>query len=106
MLKQKNITVEITGMTCDSCAKRIEKAIGTTKGVGEAMVNFATKKATVTSSAPVERQGSATVYVIGEMFGVSLRVVNKAALRVSIQERKQKDLGERIEKIAYSAFKV
>ncbi len=54
MLKQKNITVEITGMTCDSCAKRIEKAIGTTKGVREAMVNFATKKATVTGSAPVE----------------------------------------------------
>ena len=50
--------------------------------------------------------GSATVYVIGEMFGVSLRVVNKAALRVSIQGRKQKALGERIEKIAYSAFKV
>ena len=50
--------------------------------------------------------GLAIVYVIGEMFGVSLRVVNKAALRVSIQGRKQKDLGVRIEKIAYSAFKV
>ncbi len=44
--------------------------------------------------------------VIGEMFGVSLSAVNKAALRVSIQRKKQKDLGERIEKIAYSAFKV
>ncbi len=53
MAKQKKLTIEITGMTCDSCAKRIEKAIGTTKGVKEAMVNFATKKATVTSSTPV-----------------------------------------------------
>jgi hypothetical protein len=43
---------------------------------------------------------------IGELFGVSLSAVNKAALRVSIQRRKQKDLGVRIEKIAYSAFKV
>ncbi len=43
---------------------------------------------------------------IGEIFGVSLSAVNKAALRVSIQRRKQKGLGERIEKIAYSAFKV
>ncbi len=43
---------------------------------------------------------------IGELFGVSLSAVNKAALRVSIQRKKQKYLGERIEKIAYSAFKV
>ncbi len=42
--------------------------------------------------------------VIGEIFGVSLSAVNKVALRVSIQRRKQKGLGERIEKIAYSAF--
>ncbi len=54
MGKQKKLTIEITGMSCDSCAKRIEKAIGTTKGIREAMVNFATKKATVTGSAPVE----------------------------------------------------
>jgi Cu+-exporting ATPase len=52
--KYKKLTIEITGMSCDSCAKKIEKVIGTTKGVREAMVNFATKKATVTSSAPVE----------------------------------------------------
>ena len=43
---------------------------------------------------------------IGEIFGVSLSAVNKAALRVSIQRKKQKDLVERIEKIVSSAFKV
>ncbi len=43
---------------------------------------------------------------IGEIFGVSLSAVNKVALRVSRQRKKQKDLGERIEKIAYSAFTV
>jgi hypothetical protein len=32
--------------------------------------------------------------------------VNKAALRVSYTKKKQKGLGERIEKIADSAFKV
>ncbi len=161
MSKTKNLTVEITGMSCASCAKRIEDAIGSTNGVSESIVNFATRKATVTGHTSAEeiykiieglgygvvkeetpaisekeiaqsewkkflvsailsvpvftismfmihfRQiGSTTVYVIGEMFGVSLRVVNKAALRVSIQGRKQKDLGERIRKIAYSAFKV
>ncbi|MFQ5964902.1 MAG: heavy metal translocating P-type ATPase [Candidatus Scalinduaceae bacterium] len=54
MKNYKKFTIEITGMTCDSCAKRIEKAIGTTKGVREAIVNFATKRATVTGSTPVE----------------------------------------------------
>ncbi|ODS34237.1 MAG: cation-transporting P-type ATPase [Candidatus Scalindua rubra] len=54
MGKQRKFTIEITGMSCDSCAKRIENAIGNTKGVSESIVNFATKKATVTSRAPAE----------------------------------------------------
>jgi hypothetical protein len=44
--------------------------------------------------------------VIGEMFGVSLSAVNKSALRVSIQRKKQRELGERIDEITNSAFKV
>ena len=43
---------------------------------------------------------------IGEIFGASLSAVNKAALRVSIQREKQKNLGKRIEMIVHSAFKV
>ena len=54
MESYKKLTIEITGMSCDSCAKRIEKGISAAEGVRDAMVNFATKKATVTSSAPVE----------------------------------------------------
>ena len=49
-----NITVEITGMSCASCAQRIESAIGNTEGVDESIVNFATRKATVTDSVPAE----------------------------------------------------
>ncbi len=44
--------------------------------------------------------------VVGEAFGVSLSAVNKAALRVSMQRKKQKELGARIDRIVYSAFKV
>ena len=54
MSKPENITVEITGMSCASCAQRIESAIGNTDGVSESIVNFATKKATVTGSVSVE----------------------------------------------------
>lgn len=40
-------TVNIGGMTCAACAKRIEKAVGATKGVTAAGVNFASEKLTV-----------------------------------------------------------
>ena len=54
MSKPENITVEIAGMSCASCAQRIETAIGNTEGVSESIVNFATRKATVTGIIPAE----------------------------------------------------
>ena len=40
-------TLQIIGMTCAACARRIEKVIGKLSGVTEASVNFATEKLTV-----------------------------------------------------------
>ncbi len=54
MSKPEYITVEITGMSCASCAQRIESAISNTEGVDESIVNFATRKVTVTGSIPAE----------------------------------------------------
>ncbi|MBS1258945.1 MAG: hypothetical protein MAG551_02009 [Candidatus Scalindua arabica] len=54
MSKSKNLTVQITGMSCASCAKRIEDAIGNTNGVSKSVVNFATRKATVTGRTSAE----------------------------------------------------
>ena len=42
----QQITLEIGGMTCASCANRIEKKLGRLEGI-EASVNYATEKATV-----------------------------------------------------------
>jgi len=67
MSKTKNLTVEITGMSCASCAKRIEDAIGNTNGVSESIVNFATRKATVTGRAPAEE-----IYKIIEGLGYGI----------------------------------
>ncbi len=39
--------LEITGMTCASCVRRVEKALSAVPGVVEASVNFATEKALV-----------------------------------------------------------
>src|SRR3954453_21103711 len=38
----------VTGMTCASCAARIESSLGDLPGVSTAAVNFATNRATVT----------------------------------------------------------
>ena len=41
------LTFPVTGMTCASCVRRIEKALGRVDGVSEANVNLATEKAHV-----------------------------------------------------------
>ena len=40
-------TLHVEGMTCASCVRRVEKALGKVDGVSEATVNFATHQATV-----------------------------------------------------------
>ena len=48
------ITLDITGMTCASCVRRVERALGKVEGVETASVNFAAETARVTLGAPVE----------------------------------------------------
>lgn len=45
--RTREISLKLTGMTCASCAAKIEKALKSVKGVRRASVNFATEKATV-----------------------------------------------------------
>lgn len=47
------ITLQIEGMTCATCALRVEKALRAVPGVREASVNLATEKAIVQSSEPL-----------------------------------------------------
>jgi Cu+-exporting ATPase len=42
------VILPVTGMTCASCVRRIEKALGKVEGVNEANVNLATERAHVT----------------------------------------------------------
>src|SRR6202022_4656108 len=44
---QTEVTFPVTGMTCASCVRRIEKALGRVDGVHNASVNLATEKAQV-----------------------------------------------------------
>ncbi len=41
------VELEVAGMTCGSCATRVQRALGRQAGVSEALVNYATARATV-----------------------------------------------------------
>jgi Au+-exporting ATPase len=45
------VSLRIEGMTCASCAGRVERALGAVPGVAAAAVNLATERATVTGNA-------------------------------------------------------
>ena len=44
----KNLTLPVTGMTCASCASRIERGLKKVSGVETAQVNLASEQATIT----------------------------------------------------------
>src|SRR6186997_3110384 len=51
-LQTAEVRLDLEGMTCASCAARIEKKLNKLDGV-DATVNFATEQATVRSESPV-----------------------------------------------------
>src|SRR5919198_5314585 len=44
---REEVSVPVTGMTCASCVRRIEKRLNRLEGVADASVNLATERATV-----------------------------------------------------------
>jgi Cu+-exporting ATPase len=64
------IALDIEGMTCASCVRRIERHLSSTDGVAEASVNLATERATVTvdpsvaGRAELERAVAAAGYAV------------------------------------------
>ncbi len=50
---QSRTSLDITGMTCASCVRRVERALGKVEGVESANVNFASEKALITAGPAV-----------------------------------------------------
>ena len=44
---EKTLTIPVTGMTCASCVRRVERALGKKEGVASVSVNLASEKVTV-----------------------------------------------------------
>lgn len=68
--KERSVTLDITGMTCASCVRRVERALSKIPGVETASVNFAAETARVTLAedvalgqltAAVEKAGYAAI---------------------------------------------
>lgn len=51
--KERALTLDITGMTCASCVRRVERALSKVEGVETAAVNFASETARVTLAGAV-----------------------------------------------------
>ena len=64
------VTLPINGMTCASCVRRVEKALGKTAGVASANVNLATEKATVSYDPAVADLNSLRAAVEKAGYGV------------------------------------
>ena len=67
-----NLTLPITGMTCASCAGRVERALARLPGVVTAQVNLASEHAEITGTAPATVLAAA---IRGAGYGVPERVV-------------------------------
>jgi Cu+-exporting ATPase len=63
VIHNQSMLIPVTGMTCNACANRIEKALGRAAGITQASVNFATEKADVHWN-PQELDGPAVAELI------------------------------------------
>ena len=66
----QEIMLPITGMTCASCVRRVEKALGKVDGVREASVNLATEQARVRYDAAVVDAADITTAIEKAGYGV------------------------------------
>ena len=90
--REEGLTLPVTGMTCASCVRRVERALGKVEGVRSASVNLATERATVVFdpastglaqlTAAVERAGYGVGQVPSPAGGPAAPGVGRRAVRV------------------------
>ena len=81
---QETITFDVEGMTCASCALRIERVLGKQEGVDEAVVNFAGQEARVSIDPRVDVD---TLSAAVAKLGYSVRPIAEGEDRRSPAER-------------------
>jgi len=71
MTMEKQSSFRITGMTCATCAARVEKALSEAPGVSSASVNLASEKATVAYNPSVTSEEALVSAVANAGYGVA-----------------------------------
>ncbi|MFN8373071.1 MAG: heavy metal translocating P-type ATPase [Anaerolineae bacterium] len=72
----QQIDLPITGMTCASCVRNVERALKKTEGVAEANVNLATERATVSFDPTVTTIDQMIERVSGAGYGVAQATID------------------------------
>ncbi len=83
MTNSSTLRLDIQGMTCASCVRRVERALGKVEGVEQAHVNFATETAQVTFSGDVAPE---TLLGAVEKSGYRARLSDAAVGRAAERE--------------------
>jgi len=86
----REVTVPISGMTCASCARAIEKSISNLNGIKEVSVNLASEKARVVYDSSQVRLSEIKNAIIKA--GYTPLEIEKTSYEDSHQERKQKEI--------------
>lgn len=68
----QQISIPVTGMTCSACVRNVERALNKREGVAEAVVNFATERATVTYDPSAVKLTDIVAQVEGAGYGVAV----------------------------------
>lgn len=86
----KEVTIPIAGMTCASCSKAVERALGKLNGIESASVNLATEKASVVYNPEIVRL-SEIKQAINKAGYQALEIKNKSAVDED-KLRKEKEI--------------
>jgi Cu+-exporting ATPase len=70
---EKMLTIPVTGMTCASCVRRVERALYKNEGVASASVNFAAEKATVEYDSKATSPGELVGVIEGAGYSTDVR---------------------------------
>lgn len=103
-MNNKKIILKITGMTCASCAINNEKALAKTKGILNANVNFASKKALVEYDADILDEDDVRKIIKDNGYNVEDNFKENHAMRHSMhmQNGEHEHGGEDIKKNWYA----
>lgn len=83
------ITLDVEGMTCASCALRIERVLGKQEGVSSAVVNFAGQEARVTVAPGVQIEALSDAVA---KLGYSVHEIAEGEQRESVVERYSREV--------------